>query len=33
MIYNPQPTETLGSGDVIVVIGKHEDLIRMKAVL
>lgn len=33
MIYNPQPTETLGSGDVIVVIGKHEDLIRMKQVL
>ena len=33
MIYNPLPTETLGSGDVIVVIGKHEDLVRMKQVL
>jgi voltage-gated potassium channel len=33
MIYNPLPSETLGSGDVIVVIGKHEDLNRMKQVL
>jgi len=33
MIYNPQSTETLGTGDVIVVLGKHEDLIRMKKVL
>ncbi len=33
MIYNPLPMETLGSGDVIVVIGKQEDMVRMKQVL
>ena len=33
MIFNPMPTETLEGGDVIVVIGKKEDLKRMNAVL
>ena len=33
MIFNPMPTETLEAGDVIVVIGKKEDLKRMNAVL
>ncbi len=33
MIFNPMGTETLESGDVIVVIGKREDLQRMNAVM
>ena len=33
MIFNPMPSETLEAGDVIVVIGKKEDLKRMNAVL
>jgi voltage-gated potassium channel len=33
MIFNPLPTETLEIGDVIVVIGKTEDLKRMRAIL
>jgi voltage-gated potassium channel len=33
MIFNPMPSETLESGDVIVVIGKKEDLKRMNAVM
>ena len=33
MIFNPIPSETLEAGDVIVVIGKHEDLQRMNAVM
>jgi voltage-gated potassium channel len=33
MIFNPMPSETLEAGDVIVVIGKREDLIRMSRVL
>jgi voltage-gated potassium channel len=33
MVFNPTPSEKLESGDVIVVIGKKEDLKRMKAVL
>jgi len=33
MIFNPMPTETLEAGDVIVVIGKRDDLKRMSAVL
>ena len=33
MIYNPLPTECLAAGDVIVVIGKKEDLKRMSDVL
>lgn len=33
MIFNPMPSETLESGDVIVVIGKKEDLKRMSAVV
>jgi voltage-gated potassium channel len=33
MIFNPMPSETLEAGDVIVVIGKKEDLIRMNAVM
>ena len=33
MIFNPMPSEMLESGDVIVVIGKKEDLKRMNAVM
>lgn len=33
MLFNPTPTETLEAGDVIVVIGKKEDLKRMREVL
>jgi voltage-gated potassium channel len=33
MIFNPMPSETLEVGDVIVVIGKKEDLKRMNAVM
>jgi voltage-gated potassium channel len=33
MIFNPMPSETLETGDVIVVIGKREDLQRMNAVM
>lgn len=33
MIFNPMPSETLEAGDVIVVIGKREDLKRMNAVM
>ena len=33
MIFNPMPSETLEAGDVIVVIGKREDLLRMNAVM
>lgn len=33
MIFNPMASETLESGDVIVVIGKREDLQRMNAVM
>ncbi len=33
MIFNPQPSERLDSEDVIVVLGKREDLKRMNAVL
>lgn len=33
MIFNPLPTETLESGDVIVVLGKKEDLKRMRDIL
>lgn len=33
MIFNPIPTETIGIGDVLVVIGKHQALDRMKQVL
>ena len=33
MIFNPLPTEKLKGGDVIVVIGKKEDLERMRRVL
>jgi voltage-gated potassium channel len=33
MIFNPMPSETLDEGDVIVVIGKKEDLIRMSEIL
>ena len=33
MIFNPIPTEILEAGDVIVVIGKKEDLKRMNEVL
>ncbi len=33
MIYNPTPNEKLEGGDVIVVIGKKEDLKRMDTVL
>jgi K+/H+ antiporter YhaU regulatory subunit KhtT len=33
MIFNPMPSETLEAGDVIVVIGKKEDLKRMNTVM
>lgn len=33
MIFNPMPAQTLEDGDVIVVIGKKDDLKRMRAVL
>ncbi len=33
MIFNPMPSETLEAGDVIVVIGKREDLQRMNALM
>jgi voltage-gated potassium channel len=33
MIFNPIPTEKLEAGDVIVVLGKREDLVRMREVL
>ena len=33
MIFNPMPLETLESGDVIVLIGKKDDLKRMNEVL
>jgi K+/H+ antiporter YhaU regulatory subunit KhtT len=33
MVFNPTPSEKLEAGDVIVVIGKKEDLKRMSAVL
>ena len=33
MIFNPAPSETLEGGDVIVIIGKTEDLKRMRAIL
>ncbi|MGD8665271.1 MAG: potassium channel protein [Desulfobacterales bacterium] len=33
MIFNPLPSETLEAGDVIVVIGKREDLLRMSTVM
>ena len=33
MVFNPTPSEELEAGDVIVVLGKREDLKRMNAVL
>ncbi len=33
MIFNPMPLQQLEAGDIIVVIGKKEDLIRMRQVL
>jgi voltage-gated potassium channel len=33
MIYNPLPSEKLDAGDVIVVIGKKEDLKRMSEIM
>jgi voltage-gated potassium channel len=33
MIFNPTPSDTLDEGDVIVVIGKKKDLIRMSEIL
>jgi voltage-gated potassium channel len=33
MIFNPMPLERLDVGDVIVVMGKNQDLQRMKEVL
>ena len=33
MIFNPLPSQNLEAGDVIVVIGKREDLKRMNAVM
>jgi voltage-gated potassium channel len=33
MIFNPMPSEKLEAGDVLVVIGKKEDLLRMNEVI
>jgi voltage-gated potassium channel len=33
MVFNPTPTEVLNAGDVLVVLGKREDVIRMGEVL
>ena len=33
MIFNPMPSETLEAGDIIVVLGKKEDLRRMNSVM
>ena len=33
MIFNPMPLETLEAGDVIVLIGKKDDLKRMNEIL
>lgn len=33
MVFNPMPSESLDAGDVIVVIGKKEDLKRMNSVM
>ncbi len=33
MIFNPVPSETLEAADVIVVLGKTEDLKRVRAIL
>jgi voltage-gated potassium channel len=33
MVFNPMPSEKLNAGDVIVVIGKKEDLVRMSEIL
>ena len=33
MVFNPMPSEALEAGDVIVVIGKKEDLKRMNTVM
>lgn len=33
MIFNPMATETLDAGDVIVVLGKQEDVLRMSEVV
>ncbi|MDM8536091.1 potassium channel protein [Desulfobacterales bacterium HSG17] len=33
MVFNPMPYETLDAGDILVVLGKNEDVIRMYDVL
>lgn len=33
MIFNPLPTQQISAGDVLVVIGKDEDLVRLRQVL
>lgn len=33
MVFNPMPTEVLNAGDVLVVLGKREDVVRMGEVL
>jgi voltage-gated potassium channel len=33
MVFNPAPSETIEAGDVIVVIGKEEDLKRMSDII
>ena len=33
MVFNPTPSETLEAGDVIVVIGRSEDLKRMSDIM
>ena len=33
MVFNPLPSETLEAEDIIVIIGKKEDINRMRGVL
>ncbi len=33
MIFNPRPDEILGENDVLVMIGKHDDMIRMNEII
>jgi len=33
MVFNPMPSETLSAGDILVVLGKTEDVIRMYDIL
>jgi K+/H+ antiporter YhaU regulatory subunit KhtT len=33
MLFNPLPSEKLEQGDVIVVIGKKDEMVRMRHIL